>query len=236
MAGETKAGTLLDAVTVTGRATIDLPRLPSMTLLFIKISGGTAAIQLEISDDRILFIPVTAVGVNAAIQFAIPASILAANVTSIAGATVTVTYRTVVLENIPEQTLLVYDGSGAGDVTSLINQPPLTIVSSEGTPERKKLAQAELLIAGAVLYTVPAAIITEIVHMRAVNTSALPASYIMWHDGTADVNMILPATTLLAGYWGEFDGLIEMQTGDTLRASSDTDNAITLTVYGKEFS
>ena len=111
MAGPTKAGTLLNAVTTTGRASIDLPLLPSMTLFFIKISGGTATVDLEISDDKVLFIKVVSVTANSSVQFAIPAAVVSANVSAISGATVTVTYRTVILDNMPAQTLVVYSGT-----------------------------------------------------------------------------------------------------------------------------
>ncbi len=102
----------------------------------------------------------------------------------------------------------------------------------------KKLAQAELAQAASTttLYTVPAATEAIIKHIRAVNTTAGAVTVKLWHDGTADVNLILPEVEIEAGAWGEFDGAILMETGDTLVGQSDTATAVTVTVYGDEVS
>jgi len=100
--------------TEVGRDQLKLPGIPSTTLLTIEISG-TAEVVIEYSEDEVLFIPVSTVNETSGIQFAIPASVLAVNVTSISSGYVRVIYRTVILDNIPSQTLIVY---GNGIVTS----------------------------------------------------------------------------------------------------------------------
>jgi hypothetical protein len=230
MAGETKQGTLHDAETSTGREIVKLPKLPSMTLFFITISGGAATVAIEISDDEVLFIPVVVVAETSVVQFAIPASVVSCNITSNAG-TVTVKYRSVVLENIPAETLLVYNS--AGEVSSPIITPEQTILEASQIT-RKKLAQLEIAAAAATVYTVPAGKQTVIENLILVSTSVGAQIVTLWHDGSADSNMILPPTTIVAGGFAVFSGHISMEPADTLVADCDAANAITLTAYGYE--
>src|SRR5690349_6933259 len=105
--------------TTTGRDMIKLPSVPSMTLLTIEISG-TATADIEYSEDQHVFIQVAEITANRGIQFAVPASVLATNVVSISGGGwVRVCYRTVTVDNIPSQTLIVF---GGGTVTSPVVQ------------------------------------------------------------------------------------------------------------------
>jgi len=91
-----------------------------MTLLTIEIFQ-TATVVIEYSEDEVAFIPVCTVTETSGVQFAIPASVLAVNVTSISGtdAFVRVIARTVVLDNVPSQTLIIY---GSSLVTSPVLQ------------------------------------------------------------------------------------------------------------------
>lgn len=231
MAGETKAGTILDAVTVTGQGVVRLPKLPSMTLFFVEITGGTASVALEISDDEVLFIPVLVITETSAVQFAIPCSVVACDVTAIAGATVNVTYRTVVLENIPSETLLVYNS--AGKVKSPIIKPEQQILEAAQVT-RRKLAQVEVAASPTLIYTVPAATQTVIEAIMVVSTSVGDQLISLWHDGTADSNMILPPVIVYAGGLNVYDGAISMEPADTLYADCDAATAVTITVYGYE--
>lgn len=100
----------------------------------------------------------------------------------------------------------------------------------------KKLAQAQP--AGSpsttTLYTVPSATQTVVRHIRIVNMDTADRTIKLWHDGTADSNVILPATTVKSGGWSEFDGTITMEANDTLIAQASAGSAITVTVYGLE--
>jgi hypothetical protein len=102
----------------------------------------------------------------------------------------------------------------------------------------KKLAQTQ--VAGSpstsTLYTVPASTETVVRHIRIVNTAVNDRTIKLWHDGTADSNVILPPATVKAGGWTEFDGTITMETGDTLVAQASAGASLTITVYGLEVS
>jgi len=100
--------------TTTGRDILKLGNVPCMTLLTVEISG-VAEVVIEYSEDESVFIPVATLTETSGVQFAIPASVIAINVTSITPGYVRVVYRTVVLDNIPAQTLIVF---GTAVVTS----------------------------------------------------------------------------------------------------------------------
>lgn len=104
------------------------------------------------------------------------------------------------------------------------------------TDSFKKVAQAQ--IAGSpsttTLYSVPASTQTVVRHIRVVNTGIVDRTLKLWHDGTADSNVILPPATIKAGGWAEFDGTITMETGDTLVGQASAGATLTLTAYGLE--
>jgi len=230
MAGATKTGTLHDQLVGLGRTIVKIPQLPSVTMFYVNILSGAATIALEISDDNELFIAVLVVTESCAIQFAIPCSVVACNVTVNSGS-VTVKYRTVVMDNLPSQSLLVY--SLSGEVTSPIITPEQTILSASQI-ELKKLAQQEIPAAPTVVYTVPAEIQTRIEAMVLVSTSVIDQLVTLWHDGSGDSNIIFPPSIIPAGGHADFDGAITMEPGDTLVAECDAANAVTITAWGYE--
>lgn len=104
------------------------------------------------------------------------------------------------------------------------------------TDTYKKLGQAELAQAAGTttLYTVPGATEAIVKHITVVNSTGGAVTVKLWHDGSADVNLILPETTLDANGHGQWDGTMTMEAGDTLVGQSDTASAVTVTVYGDE--
>lgn len=100
----------------------------------------------------------------------------------------------------------------------------------------KKLAQVQAPNSVGAIYTVPASTQTIIKHIRVVNTSGGAVTIKLWHDGTTDSNTILPAVSIAAGEWAEFDGTILMEASDTLQAEASAATSITLTIYGLEIS
>jgi hypothetical protein len=101
----------------------------------------------------------------------------------------------------------------------------------------KKLGQMELTGGTDTVYTVPGVTSTLVKHMSIVNTSTVSGSTVrLWHDGSSNVNLIMPAITIAAGEWAEFEGTITMETGDTLKAEAQIGNVITITVHGVEFT
>lgn len=100
----------------------------------------------------------------------------------------------------------------------------------------KKLAQTQPGTSVATAYTVPGATSVIVKHIRAVNVSASPTTIKLFHDGSGDANVILPAITLGPGEFLEWDGTLLMEAADTLQAQAGAATAITLTVYGIELS
>ena len=93
---------------------------------------------------------------------------------------------------------------------------------------------------GVVTYT--ATDVTTIIrHMRVINIHSSAVALTLWHMPSAgstgaNVNLIFPATDILAGGSAEFDGTIIMDTGDRLFAMSETANMLYLNIYGLELT
>jgi hypothetical protein len=98
----------------------------------------------------------------------------------------------------------------------------------------KKLAQQLVPDSPTLIYTVPADTQTLIRHIIVPNPSLADASFALWVDGTSDANLEKPPSSVLAGGWIEFSGVMAMGAGDQLYVSSDTDNVLTITVDGLE--
>lgn len=101
----------------------------------------------------------------------------------------------------------------------------------------RKIYQAQLSTTAAVTaYTVPAATSSIVKSIRVVNTTATAATFKMWQGGTADANVILPATSIDAGGFGEFEGVLTMAAADTLSVQAGTASALTVTIHGLEIT
>jgi hypothetical protein len=101
----------------------------------------------------------------------------------------------------------------------------------------KKLYQGTLSTASGVAYTVPSGTQAIVKSMRIVNYHATTATTIkLWQGGSADSNVILPATTVDAGGFAEFDGTLTMAAADTIVAQAGAATSITLTIYGLELT
>jgi hypothetical protein len=103
----------------------------------------------------------------------------------------------------------------------------------------KKLAQLEVLTGAPALVTpvYTATGVTALIKgMRLVSTDASPRTCKIWHDGAADVNLILPAVTIDPNGFAENDTTVILEPGDTLYAQASAATSITLTLYGLELS
>lgn len=100
----------------------------------------------------------------------------------------------------------------------------------------KVLYQGQLSTASGTVYTVPSGAQAIVKSMRIVNTSASAATIKLWQGGSADSNVILPATSIDAGGFAEFEGTLTMAASTTLVAQAGAATAITLTVYGLEIT
>jgi len=93
-----------------------------------------------------------------------------------------------------------------------------------------------------VIYTVPAATSAIVKSIRIVNTHATNSTTIkLWHHGDAlmsgDVvaSAILPAVSIDASGFAEFDGTLTMAAGETIYAQAGA-ATITVTVYGVQLT
>jgi hypothetical protein len=101
-----------------------------------------------------------------------------------------------------------------------------------------KLYQGQVPTTAAAVYTVGATAGTYVIvkSIRIVNTSANVVSIKLWHDGLTDPYVILPATNIDAGGFGEFDGTLTMEASDTIGAQAGAATSLTMTVYGLEIT
>jgi hypothetical protein len=86
------------------------------------------------------------------------------------------------------------------------------------------------------LFTVGAATQIVVRHIRVVNNDTSDRTLKLWHDGNGDGQVILPATTIKAGSWAEFDGAISLEASDTFYGQASVNTKITVTVYGLEIT
>jgi hypothetical protein len=230
MAQQTKAGSLLTASAATGRASLKLPQVPSVIVLFINITG-TVTYNIELRDGTGNYIPVRTLTANAIVKVAVPATEIAVNVTANTG-TITANYRSVVLDTIPNVGIEVFT---AGSIE------PQTVftLNTETKPDiRKSLAQGQLLTTSATLYTVPAGIQTRINSMFLVNNDVIDVSATLSINGaaTSAANLILPATPIKAGGFAQYEGEIDLDPTDTIRGLASVASKITYTITGREIS
>lgn len=99
----------------------------------------------------------------------------------------------------------------------------------------KKLYQGRPGDTATTLYTVAVSTSAIVKNIVIVNP-ATGSNYTMklWHDGTADTNLILPAVTVMSGGWGNFDGVILMEASDTMSGQASVSGSLTVTIYGDE--
>lgn len=100
----------------------------------------------------------------------------------------------------------------------------------------KRLYQGAVPSGATTLYTVPSGTTAIVKSIRAVNTTASGVTIKFWNGGTDDSNVILPATTIDAGGFAEFDGTMTMAAADTLAGQAGSSSSITVSIYGLEIT
>ena len=100
----------------------------------------------------------------------------------------------------------------------------------------KKLAQGQMGTSSGTLYTVPSSTTAIIKYISLTNNTGTARTAQLFHDGTAATNSILPAVSIVAGGWAEFEGTIIMEAADTLAGDAEAATAISYTVYGLEIT
>ena len=100
----------------------------------------------------------------------------------------------------------------------------------------KRIYQGQLTTSATAVYTVPSATDTIIKSIRIANTTANSTTVKLWNGGSGDANVILPAVTIDAGGFAEFDGTLTMNAADTLHAQAGANSTLTMSVYGVEIT
>ena len=107
----------------------------------------------------------------------------------------------------------------------------------------KHLAQGIMVYTGnaaaQTLYTAPAGTTAIIGHIRIVNNHSAAVTFTLSHGGisTADnAFIILPALSIEAGGWAEFEGTLIMEAADFLQIQAENASDINYVVYGMELS
>ena len=101
----------------------------------------------------------------------------------------------------------------------------------------KLLHQSQITTTAGALYTVPADHETIIKGIKVVNNDTEALWFTLFHTtGTTYTvaTTIIPAATLPAGGWAEFDGTITMDADDIIGGDAEQGSEITISVYGDE--
>lgn len=234
MAERTSAGYLCRAKTTTGRVKVELPAVPSVTLLFIDIISGTASITVELRDGRSTgFIPVKTITSDAVVKLALPASVIACNITAVTGS-VTITYRSVVVDSIPNLAIEVFTG---GVIEPAIVTTTGTVTSTIADVQKRLYGPAQPGATSTTLYTVPAAKKTTLEYIHAINTTGA-AQTVTIAIGAS----ITAALSILSAYSIPATGIftlpceISLVAAETVLGLQSSATAITVTLNGTETS
>lgn len=237
MAERTSAGYLTSSTGVKSKATalstrfiVELPAIPSITMLFIDVVSGVASIDIELRDGRSTgYIPVRTITSDAVVKLALPASVVACNITANTG-TVTITYRSVVVDSIPNLAIEVFTGGAIEAATS-------TIVSA-GVSGSKRFygPTAPNVTTAATLFTIAAGKKAIIEYIWAGNVTASAATL------TLSIGVSATGTKILTAYSIPANGLFwmpcefTMVAAEVMQGFQGTSAAINLIINGSETS
>lgn len=98
----------------------------------------------------------------------------------------------------------------------------------------KLLYQGQLTTTPAVLYTVPAGRHCIIKHISVTNPTGGAVSFRLWQGGLTDADLIVPAASIVAGGWADFDGAITVDALDTIGGAASANTSLTITIHGDE--
>ena len=104
------------------------------------------------------------------------------------------------------------------------------------TDTLKRLAQGTLPSSAGTLYTVPGATSTIVKKITLANPTGTDRTARLTNGGTADANVILPAVTIPAGGFAEWEGSMTLAAADTISGVASAATAITYSIYGDEVS
>jgi len=221
--------------TTAGRDFIKVPQLGTITMLYIVITGGTASVDLEVSEDGEEFFAVQeAITTKSTHKISWPSSVIAANVTAIAGATVTIRYRQVVYDAPPDIAIETFEG---GDVRArkITIDGDVTVISQTGTNNRF-YGPAQPGTSNGTLYTVPAATISLVKTIHICNVTGSAATITLSISGSTDATMWMKAFSIPANSTYDWTGELTLEAGDTIQGLQGTSAAITVTISGEDIA
>lgn len=226
---------LLTAVggrTTTGRDYLRVPALGTLTMFYINITGGTASVDIEVSEDGSEFYTVRA-GITSKTTHRIswPCSIIAVNTTSISGATVTVSYRQIIYDAPPDT---IIESLEAGDVRARrITIDGDVFVSSDNGVPTSFYGPAQPGTSNGTLYTVPVGKIAVVKTIHATNVTATAATVTMSIGGSTDADMFFKGLSVPANDSYDWPGQeLVLEAGDTIEGLQGTSAAISLVITG----
>lgn len=220
-----------DGATSTGRYSVNVPQLGTITVFYIDITGGTASVDIEVSDDASnFFIVREGITAKTTHRLAMPCSTVAVNITANSGATVTVRYRMVIYDSPPDAIIESFEG---GDVRArkILIDGDVNIISSMGTPTRF-YGPAQPGTTNGTLYTVGAAKIAIIKTIHIANVTALDATITLSISGSTDALMWMKGFTVPANSTYDWTGELVLAAADTIQGLQGTGSAITVTISG----
>lgn len=100
----------------------------------------------------------------------------------------------------------------------------------------KVLAQSQPGTSTAAIYTVPGSTQTIARSIVIVNTDSAPRTVDLFVNGAAEVNRILPTTTLAVGERIELNTILCLAATNTLQAKADVAAKVSISVFGLEIS
>jgi hypothetical protein len=218
--------------TTTGRDYLRVPALGTLTMFYINITGGTASVDIEVSEDGTDFFAVrTGITSKTTHRVSWPCSIIAINVTSISGATVTVSYRQIIYDAPPDT---IIESLEAGDVRArrITIEGDVSLIGTDGTPTRF-YGPAQPGTTNGTLYTVPANKIAVIKTIHATNVTATAATVTMSIGGSTDAAMWVKGLSVPANDAYDWIGEeLVLAAGETIQGLQGTTAAITVTLSG----
>ena len=238
MAERTSAGYLTNATGVkskatalTGRFFVNLPHMPSVTLLFIDVVSGTASINIEVRDGNSTgYIPVKTITTDAVVKLALPSAVIACNITANTG-TVTITYRSIVVDQIPNLAIEVFTG---GTIEPSTVTTTGTVTSTLVDVQKRLYGPAQPGVAAATLYTVPAGKKTTLELIHVANTTASIATLTLSIGVDAAATRLLPAFQIQANGILTLPGEFTLVAAEVIQGLQGTLNALTVVLNGTE--
>lgn len=230
----TQAKVLVQSRTTPGRDYFNLPDVPSIVALFVDVVSGTAAINIEITDDNPKFdpnptyIPVQQVTETSLVIISIPVAVIATNVITIAGE-IHVSYRMTVGTNYLATPIYIFNNSTLqGSPLSVTG----TLTTSTPGSTTRLYGPAFPGTSAATIYTVPLGSTVRVTSFNMVNTTGAAATITISLGLDSPSKRILSAKSIAANDTLQLNTDIVMNSGEFLQAFQGTANAISLTING----